>query len=116
METTPSKNQIQALDEAISSLKNQRESEFCDLKDQFYETSEHFRPINILNETIKDLRESPILKTNLFETIISVTGGYFSRKMIIGKSNSVIKKLIGYVLQYSVTSLISKKVSANTND
>jgi hypothetical protein len=113
---TPSKNQIQSLDKAISSLENQRRNEFIDLKNQLHETSEHFRPINLLNQTIKDLGESPVLKTNLFETLISVTGGYFSKKMIIGKSNSIIKKLLGYVLQYSVTNFISKKVSSNTID
>jgi hypothetical protein len=113
---TASKNQIQSLDKAISSLENQRKSEFGDLKDQFFETTEHFRPVNLLNETIRDLRDSPVLKTNLFETLISVTGGYFSKKMIIGKSNSLTKVLLGYVLQYSVTNFISKKVSSNTDD
>ena len=113
---TASKNQIQSLDSAISSLENQRKSEFGDLKDQFFKTTEHFRPVNLLNETIKDFGKSAVLKTNLFETLISVTGGYFSKKMIIGKSNSITKILLGYVLQYSVTNFISKKVSTNTND
>lgn len=112
----PSKNHIQSLDKAISLLENQRKNEFVELKGQFFKTGEHFRPINILNQTIKDLGESPVIKTNLFETLISVTGGYFSRKMILGKSNSLIKNLLGYVLQYSITNFISKKVSSNGND
>ena len=116
MEITASKNQIQSLDRAISSLENKRKNEFGDLKDQFFKTSEHFKPINLINQTIRDLGASPVIKTNLFETLISVTGGYFSKKMIIGKSNSITKILLGYVLQYSVTNFISKKVSTNTND
>ncbi len=113
---TPSKNQKQSLDKAIRSLEIQRKNEFVDLKDQFFETGEHFRPINLLNQTIKDLGESPVLKVNLFETLMSVTGGYFSRKLILGKSNSLIKNLLGYVLQYGITNFISKKVSSNGND
>lgn len=111
-----SKNQIQSLDRMISSLENQRKNEFNDLKDQFLETGDHFRPINILNQTIKDLGESPVLKTNLFETLISVTGGYASRKMIMGKSSSFIKIILGYILQYSATNFISKRVSSSIND
>jgi len=112
----PSNNRMQSLDKAISLLENQRKNEFVELKEQFFKTGEHFRPINILNQTIKDLGESPVIKTNLFETLISVTGGYFSKKMVIGKSNSIIKTLMGYVLQYSVTNFISKKVSSNGSD
>ncbi|MGZ0016497.1 hypothetical protein [Yeosuana sp. AK3] len=112
----PSKNQIQSLDKAISLLESQRRMEFIDLKNQFFETREHFRPLNLLNETIKDFGESPVIKTNLFETIISITGGYFSKKLIIGKSNSFVKILLGYVLQYGVTNFISKKVSSDTDD
>ena len=113
---TASRNQIQRLDKAINALENQRMNEFEELKDQLIKTSEHFRPINILNHSIKDLRESPVLKTNLFETIMSVTGGYISKKLIIGKSDSFIKKILGYVLQYSITNFISVKVSSNTNN
>ncbi|MGM5469601.1 hypothetical protein ACS386_04940 [Flavobacteriaceae bacterium LMO-SS05] len=112
----PSKNQKQSLDKAICALEIQRKTEFVELKEQFFKTGEHFRPINILNQTIKDLGESPVLKTNLFEALISVTGGYFSRKMILGKSNSLIKNLLGYVLQYGITNFISKKVSSNGNE
>lgn len=112
----PLKDQMQSLDKAISLMEIQRKDEFVELKVQFFKTGEHFRPINILNQTIKDLGESPVLKTNLFETLLSITGGYFSKKMIIGKSNSVVKILMGYVLQYSVTNFISKQVSSNGSE
>ncbi|NCO63984.1 MAG: hypothetical protein GW839_13445 [Flavobacteriales bacterium] len=112
----PSKNQIQSLDKAISLLESQKRIEFIDLKNQFFKTREHFRPLNLLNETIKDFGESPVIKANLFETIISITGGYFSKKLIIGKSNSFIKNLLGYVLQFGVTNFISKKVSSDTDN
>lgn len=113
---TPSRNQIQFLDNAISSLESQRRIEYSELKNQFFETREQFTPINLLNETIKDFGESPVIKTNLFETIISITGGYFSKKLIIGKSNSFMKNLLGYVLQFGVTNFISKKVSSDADN
>lgn len=110
------KNQIVLLNNAILLLEARRKKEYEDLRIQFYESSENFRPINIIKQTIKDFREISEVKTNLFETLISVTGGYFSKRLIIGKSNSFIKMVLGYVLQYSVTNFISKKVSSNTNE
>ena len=110
------KNQIVLLNNAILLLEARRKNEYEDLRIQFYESSENFRPVNIIKQTIKDFREISEVKTNLFETLISVTGGYFSKRLIIGKSNSFIKMVLGYVLQYSVTNFISKKVSSNTNE
>ncbi|MEN3322852.1 hypothetical protein VP395_03875 [Mariniflexile soesokkakense] len=109
------KNQIELLNDAIVLLEKRRKKEYEELKLQFYETSENFRPINIFNQAVKDFREVPEVKTNLFETILSITGGYFSKKIIVGKSNSLVKKILGYVLQYAVTNFISKKVSTDTN-
>ncbi len=110
------KNQMVLLNNAILLLEARRKKEYEDLRIQFYESSENFRPINIIKQTIKDFSEMSEVKTNLFETLISVTGGYFSKRLIIGKPNSFIKMVLGYVLQYSVTNFISKKVSSNTNE
>lgn len=109
------RNQIELLNDAMLLLEKRRRKEYEELKLQFYETSESFRPINMFNQAVKDFREFPEVKTNLFETILSITGGYFSKKIIIGKSNSFVKKILGYVLQYAVTSFISKKVGADTD-
>lgn len=108
------KNQIVLLNNAILLLEEKRKNEYEDLRIQFYETSENFRPINIFRQALKDFREIPDVKTNLFETLISITGGYFSKKIIIGKSNSLVKNIFGYVLQYTVTNFISKKVSTDS--
>ncbi|HMR16922.1 MAG: hypothetical protein KDC97_00835 [Confluentibacter sp.] len=105
------KSQVAMLDEAIAALKYRRQLEYRDLKAQFYETSQVFKPATIINQTIKDFRELPELKSNFLKTVLSIAGGYFSKKIVLGKSNSFIKSILGYVLQYGVTNFISKKVS-----
>mgnify|MGYP000315138739 CR=1 FL=1 len=55
---TASKNQIQSLDRAISSLENKRKNEFGDLKDQFFKTSVHFKPINLIGSGLNLLNVS----------------------------------------------------------
>lgn len=107
------KTQIELLNDAILLLEARRKHEYEDLKSQFYETTETFRPINIFNQAVKDFKEGPEIKTNLFETLLSISGGYFSKKILVGKSNSIVKKVLGYVLQFAVTNFISKKVSSD---
>lgn len=107
----PSKNNMQLLDEAIMQLEEKRHRDFEALKMQFYQTSDSFKPINIFNQAVKDFRKLPEVKTNLIETMLSIFGGYLSKRMLLGKTNSITKKILGYVLQYTVTNFISKKVS-----
>lgn len=108
------KNNIGALNKAILLLEDRKKLEFDDLKVQFYETSENFRPINIFKQSVKDFTEIGEVRTNLFETLLSISGGYFSKKIIIGKSNSIIKNIFGYALQYTITNFIAKKVSTES--
>ncbi|WP_372753122.1 hypothetical protein [Mariniflexile sp.] len=104
------KSQMQLLDDAIRFLEVKQKQDYNNLKTQFDETAKSLKPINIFNQVIKDFRETPGVKMNLFETVLSISGGYFSRKLIVGKSNTLVKTVLGYVLQYTVTNFISKKV------
>lgn len=106
----PSKNQIQTLGEVISSLEHKRDNQYADLKMQLSKTFNHYKPINLIKENIKDIGGSAIQNTHILETAISLVGGYFSKKIVIGKSKSFAKKLLGYALQYGVSSFISKKI------
>ena len=110
------KSHVVLLDEAIARLEYRRQIEYQDLKAQFHETTETFKPANIFNQTIKDLRELPEIKSNLLQTVLSIAGGYFSKKIVLGKTNTFTKSILGYVLQYAVTNFISKKVSNEPED
>ena len=48
-----SKNNIEALNKAILLLEERKKQEYDDLKLQFYDTSENFRPINIFKQSVK---------------------------------------------------------------
>ena len=105
-----SKNQIQTLGETISSLEQQRKNQYADLKAQITQTYQHYTPSNLIKENIKSLGGSALQKTNLIETALSLLGGYFSKKLVIGTPKTFAKKLLGYTLQYTVSNFISKKI------
>ncbi|MFH2144171.1 MAG: hypothetical protein ABIJ97_17220 [Bacteroidota bacterium] len=72
--------------------------------DQFNLTYESLKPINLIKSTIKEISSSPILVDNL----LGVASGYLTKKIIVGGSENIIRKLIGTVLQVGVSKLVSR--------
>ncbi|MEO8254546.1 MAG: hypothetical protein ABI554_09190 [Flavobacterium sp.] len=107
------KNQNTQLDEAIARLELERDLQLDQLQEQLQVTFHSMKPITILNDTLEDFKRFPEVKSNLIQLVTSLVGGYISKKVLIGKSNSKVKKLLGYLLQYGVTNFISKKVNCN---
>jgi len=76
------------------------------LREQLYLTYEGYKPANILKKTLSEAVTSPNLTENIVLTLMGLTSGYFSKKLIIGASGSLMKKLFGIILQYGVTKAI----------
>ncbi|MFL9830898.1 hypothetical protein ABS764_08560 [Flavobacterium sp. ST-87] len=107
------KNQNTELDKAIARLEMDRDLKLEELKEQLATTYESIKPVNILRETVEDFNNAPDLKSNLLQIVVSIAGGYLSKKLLLGKSNSFFKKIAGYILQYGMTSFIAKKTNPN---
>ncbi|MEO8962537.1 MAG: hypothetical protein ABI325_11690 [Ginsengibacter sp.] len=80
-----------------------------ELKEDFFKIIEGLKPTNILKNTLHEIQESTPLKHNLLKVALGLGAGYFSRKMVIGKSAGLVKKALGAALQYGVTNFIAKK-------
>lgn len=107
------KNYNTDLDKEIARLEVEREVKMRELKHQLAITYDSVKPINLLKETLDDFQNTPDVKANILQSTLSIAGGYLSKKLVMGKSNSIFKKIFGYVLQYGVTNFISKKVHTN---
>jgi hypothetical protein len=94
---------------AIKRLERRRNFLGEDLKDHFHIVLEELKPANILKNTLHEVQESTNLKHNLLKVAIGLGAGYFSRKMIVGKSAGVVKKALGTALQYGITNFVAKK-------
>lgn len=95
------KNAIQLL-EVEQDIKGQL------FKEQFYITYESFKPFNLLKSTLNDISSSPNLIDNILGTSLGLVTGFLSRKMFMGTSGNVLRKLIGSFLQLGVTNVVSK--------
>ena len=83
------------LSTAIKRLERRRNFLGEDLKDHFHIVLEELKPTNILKNTLHEVQESTTLKHNLLKVAIGLGAGYFSRKMVVGKSAGIVKKSIG---------------------
>jgi len=97
------------LSAAIKRLERRKMVMEEDLKDHFHLLLEDLKPTNILKNTLHELQESTSLKHNLLKIALGLGAGYFSRKMIIGKSAGIVKKALGTALQYGIANFVAKK-------
>jgi hypothetical protein len=102
-------NNISELDTAIKRLERKKLLLEENLKDDFHTLLQSLKPTNILKNTIHEVQESPELKHNLLKVVLGLGAGYFSRKLIVGKSAGIVKKALGAALQYGITSFVAKK-------
>ena len=94
------KNAIQLL-EAEHTVKGEL------LREQFNLTYESFRPVNLLKNALKDISSSPYLVDDFLGTSIGLASGFLSKKLFIGTSGNVFRKLMGSLLQFGVTNIVS---------
>jgi hypothetical protein len=99
------KNAIQIL-EAEHAVKGQL------LKEELRISLDRLKPVNLLNSTLKDMASSPYLIDNMVGTAIGLGSGYLSKKIFIGSSGNMFRKLIGSFLQVGITNFVGQHSEA----
>ncbi len=103
---------IESLREKIRELEIKQEAEGKVLKAQLKVSYEYFKPSNILKSIIKDVVSSESLKDDFINTAASYTSGLLTKKLIIGKSQNPLLKIIGLGIQFGITAIINKNFSS----
>ena len=101
-------NAVDSLKESIRILEIRQTEEGRQLNAQLKITYESLKPINLIKNSVKELAESFEIKNNLFETVISIVSGYLTQKFIVNSKSNIFVKLLGILMQYGVTNLVSK--------
>ncbi len=94
--------------DAIESLEVEQSINGQLLKEQFLITLDSLRPVKLIENTMKDIVSSPYLMNNLLDTIIGMMSGYLSKKIVIGSSNNIFRKLFGSFMEHGVTGFIAR--------
>lgn len=100
------------LKEAIQLLEVEQAANGQLFKEEFLITLESLKPIKLIEGTLKEIISSPYVTNNLLGTGVGLAAGYFSKKVVVGGSGNILRKLFGSFLQPGVTNLISQHPGA----
>jgi len=78
------------------------------LKAQFYIVYDSLKPVNFLKSTLHDISSSPLLVDNIMSTTMGIASGFLTNRIFVGASGSLIRKLLGSVLQFGVTNVVAQ--------
>ena len=92
---------------AIQTLKFEQEIQGKLLKEEFLITIESLKPVNIIKNTLHDITQSPYLIDNVLGAVTGLVSGYVSKKIAVGTSHNVIRKIAGALLQFGVTNMVA---------
>jgi hypothetical protein len=102
---------IAELKDAIQVLEVEQGIKEQILKEQLYVTYESLKPINILKKTLKEISSSPYMIDNISGTAMGLASGFLSKKIFVGASGSLFRKLIGSILQFGITNVVAQNSS-----
>ena len=101
-------NYTEELKKSIELLEVEQDLSRLLLKEQFNTIYESLKPVNLLKNTLNEVISSPNLIDNIISTLVGLSTGYLSRKIVVGASGNVFRKLMGSVLQFGVTNIIAQ--------
>ena len=101
-------NTSEELEAAINELESRKGSELFLLKEQFHQTREDFKLVNIIKGSFKHAIASPDLKTDAMNAAIGFTTGVIAKKLMIGKTINPFKKLLGIIVEMAVANKVAK--------
>ena len=78
------------------------------LKEHFLITYQGIKSVSILKTFFKEIVSPSSLWEGLVENVISMASGYFSKKIIVGRSDNSLRKLIGNLLQLGVANVVAQ--------
>jgi hypothetical protein len=99
---------IPELQLAIHELEDKQARDWPKLKLEILKTVDDLKPGNFIKNSIKDAVASDGIKESLLVSAVSLATGFATKALIVGQSNSPLKRFLGTLVQLSLTKLISK--------
>jgi hypothetical protein len=105
----------ESLKETIMMLEIKQTEEGRQLRDQLITTYNNINPFSFIKNAIGDISISSELKNSIIDSVVGIATGFISKKILIGSSSSKVIKLAGVLLQYGLTSIVTKNFESIKN-
>jgi hypothetical protein len=69
-----------------------------------------FSPFNLLKSALIDTVQSPGLRNTAINTAIGIGAGFLGKKIYVGKSKNIFKKIAGTAVQFLLANFVRKKI------
>ena len=93
---------------AIQNLEFEQEIQGQLLKEHFFLTFDSLKPANLIKNALQDITSSPYLLDNMLGSVMGMFSGYLSKKIAVGTSHNLFRKIGGSLLQFGVTNLVAQ--------
>lgn len=104
------------LETRIRELEQVEARQIAELKQSAAGIAESLNPAKLLKTAFKDVTQSPGLRRNVINTAIGLGAGFISRKLFVGKSTNMFKKMAGSAMQLLITTIVRKKMPDNNKN
>jgi hypothetical protein len=94
---------------AILALEERKKAEEKMLAYTMHNIIENLKPINILKNSFRNISSSPAVRTNLVKGATGIVAGLLSKKLIVGASTNLFRRLLGNAVQIGIAAITTKK-------
>ena len=103
---------IHDLEARIRELEKVQTRQMAELKISAIEIVESFSPSNMLKSALKDVVHSPDLRSTAINAVIGIGAGFLGKKLYVGNSRKVFKKITGSAVQFLIANFVRNKIPA----
>lgn len=69
-------------------------------------------PGNLVKSFVSNIKTSPHLRNSLLDTAVGIGAGFVGKKLFVGKSRNILKRLGGTAIEFIVANMIRKRIPA----
>jgi hypothetical protein len=100
------------LETRIQELEKVQAQQMAELKQSAIQIADSISPTNLLKNTLKDIVVSPGLRSAAIHTAIGIGAGFLGKKLYVGKSRNIFKKITGSAVEFLIANFVRKKIPA----
>ena len=71
---------------------------------------ESFSPSNMIKSALRDVAHSPDMRSTVINAAIGIGAGFLGKKIYVGNSRNVFKKITGSAVQFLIANFVRKKI------
>jgi hypothetical protein len=103
-------NNTNDLQKRIEELKETERMQIAEIRYTATQLGKSMAPGNLIKNAISNVAASPSLRNSLLNTAIGLGTGFVGKKLFVGKSRNIFKKLGGTAIEFVLANLVRKKI------